>query len=299
MKALYRVADLGGGSSPSMFQIMGNVNSELLLLWREWQQAGALSERTINERAVVMSHLFARQGCDGLTMTPGDIIAYCARSGLSATSRGTYHASIRAFTAWMLRTGVRPDNPALTTPTPKRPRGVPRPVPTEDLSLILAQVNRRRTRAMILLAALAGLRVHEIAKFRGEDIDTRTGVITVTGKGGVTAIIPAHSDLIITAHFFPRRGYWFPGYGDHSDRPIAPSSVGSAITAVMKRAGLTATAHQLRHWYATNLLSAGVDLRIVQELMRHASPATTAIYTLVNPEQQKAAIARLKLPSAA
>jgi integrase/recombinase XerD len=275
---------------------MGNVNSELLVSWREWQQAGALSERTINERAVVMSHLFYTQCCDGLTMTSSDIIAYCARSGLSAPTKGTYHASIRAFTGWMVKTGVRLDDPALKTPTPKRPKGVPRPIPTEDLSLILAVVNRRRTRAMILLAALAGLRVHEIAKFRGEDIDLRTGIITVTGKGGKTAMIPAHADILITAYFFPRRGYWFPGYGDNSTVHISGASVGSAITSVMKRAGLSATAHQLRHWYGTNLLRAGVNMRVVQTLMRHESLATTAIYTMVDDDQQRAGIETLKLP---
>jgi integrase/recombinase XerD len=109
-------------------------------------------------------------------------------------------------------------------------------------------------------------------------------------------MIPAHADILITAYFFPRRGYWFPGYGDNSTVHISGASVGSAITSVMKRAGLSATAHQLRHWYGTNLLRAGVNMRVVQTLMRHESLATTAIYTMVDDDQQRAGIETLKLP---
>jgi len=270
----------------------------VLSSWRLWQESQALSERTITERAGVITHLLTYTDAQALTVTPENIIRYMARPGLSAASRGTYHASVRAYCAWLVRTGQREDDPSMKTPRPKRPKGTPRPVADSSLAVLLGQVNRRRTRMMILLAALAGLRVHEIAKLRGDDVDMRNGLLMVTGKGNKTATLPLHPDILAEAVTFPQHGYWFPSYAkQHSGLPhIRASGVSKAIMETMRRAGVPGQAHQLRHWYATTLLGSGVDLRIVQELMRHESPATTAIYTKVDLSQQIAGIARLSLP---
>jgi integrase/recombinase XerD len=274
---------------------------EVLASWRLWQEAQALSERTIKERAAVVTHLLAYTGADPLTLTPADIIRFTARRDISATSRGTYHASIRAYCAWLVRTEQRTDDPSKKTPTPKRPKGVPRPVPSSSLASLLGTVNRRRTRMMILLAAMGGLRVHEIAKFHGGDLDRLNGVITVTGKGGKTAMIPAHDAILAEANVFPKNDYWFPAYGQGSHgRPhVTGGSVSSAIADTMARAGIVGKPHQLRHWYGTTLLASGVDLRIVQMMMRHESPATTALYTEVDMGQQAAGMRLLQLPVSA
>lgn len=270
----------------------------VLVSWRLWQESQTLSERTITERAGVITHLLAYTGADPLTITPDNIIRFGARPGLSATTRGTYHASIRAYCTWLIRTDQRDDDPSMKTPRPRRPKGLPRPVPDSSLSALLDKVSRRRTRMMILLAALAGLRVHEIAKIRGEDVDIFNGLLHVTGKGNKTATIPLHPSIAEEAATFPAVGFWFPSYSKQPGLSphIRPPAVSSAIMSTMKRAGVPGQAHQLRHWYATSLLKAGVDLRIVQELMRHASPATTAIYTRVDISQQVAGLARLHLP---
>ena len=67
----------------------------------------------------------------------------------------------------------------------------------------------------------------------------------------------------------------------------------------MERAVVNATPHQLRHWYGTQLLEHGADLRTVQELMRHESISSTQIYTLVSPVRRRDAIMLLELPDAA
>lgn len=269
--------------------------------WRIWQESQALSERTISERAAVITHLMDYAGASALTLTPDDIIAYTARREISAASKGTYHATIRAYCAWLVRTGLREDDPSARTPRPKRPKGQPRPVADSALAALLEQVNRRRTKMMILLAALAGLRVHEIAKIHGHDIDMANGLLTVTGKGNKTACLPLHPDILAEAAKFPPDGYWFPSYAKQGTSlpHIKPSAVSASIMKTMRRAGVPGKAHQLRHWYATTLLGAGVDLRIVQELMRHESPATTAIYTQVDFRQQREGMNRLALPRAA
>ena len=147
----------------------------------------------------------------------------------------------------------------------------------------------RRTRAMILLAAFAGLRVHEIAKVRGEHLDLVDRRLTVHGKGDITATLPLHHRIVEHAYAagMPRTGWWFPGSDRGHQRR---ESVGQTIKEVMVRAGVLGSAHQLRHWYGSELLANGVDLRTVQELMRHRSVSSTQIYTQVTDQRRVAGI---------
>jgi integrase/recombinase XerD len=158
---------------------------------------------------------------------------------------------------------------------------------------MLTMTHRRRTRAYIRLGAYQGLRVHEIAKVRSEDIDVHGGSMTVTGKGGKTALLPLHDEVWELARNMPRTGWWFPSPnrpGHHVDG----RAVGKAISDAMQRAGIASgKAHRLRHYFGTELVRSGVNLRIVQTLMRHESPATTAIYTRVTLEEERAGLAAL------
>lgn len=262
--------------------------------WRTWQESQGLAERTIKDRADVITHLSTYANAPLLEITPEHIIGYCARPELSDSSRSSYHASIRAFYKWAVRVELIDTDPTLETPRPRRPKGLPRPVQTAHVSVLLAAANRKRTRAYITLATYAGLRVHEIAKFRGEDLDRIAGIITVTGKGGKTAMLPAHDAIIELAKEFPVRGYWFPAYASQTDaQHIGSKQVSRAIKLTMQRAGFTGKAHQLRHYYATELLDNGVDVRIVKDLMRHESLATTEIYTRVSMKRMREGIAAL------
>lgn len=266
----------------------------MLTQWRAWQQAQGLSERTIKEREYTLAHLATYSGVPLAQVTPDNIIAYCGRPGLSASARATYHATFRAFYKWTQKTGRTETDPTTDTPRPKRAKGTPRPYPSRRISALLAVANRRRTKAMIILATYAGLRAHEIAKFRGDDIEQH--IITVTGKGGKTAIIPAHETVIELAETMPQ-GYWFPAY--NGSPHVGAKAVSKAISGAMKRAGFEGTAHQLRHYYATELLERGVDIRVVQELMRHESIATTEIYTQVSMGRMIEAMRLLPPPALA
>lgn len=249
--------------------------------WKLWMRAQGLSDRTITERLAVVTRLLATS--TPFTVSEIDIQRFLARP-VSASTKATYHADIRAFCAWMQRTGRREDNPADRTPRPRRPKGTPRPVSDGQLHAILACANRHRTRAYVMLGAYAGLRVHEIAKIAGRDIGG--GMLTVTGKGGKTATVPLHHALEPLAAVMPD-GYWFPS---RTAPHVAGAAVSQAISDCMRRAHVPATPHALRHFYATELVRAGVNLRIVQTLMRHESPATTAIYAQVDLGQMRAAI---------
>ena len=144
----------------------------------------------------------------------------------------------------------------------------------------------------------AGLRVAEVARIRGEDFDLDARSLRVTGKGGKTAVIPLHDELICLAADMPSRGWWFPA-GRGESGPIASKAVTVAMSRAMARAGFTGHGHQLRHWYGSSLGAAGVDLRTVQERMRHENLATTQIYTLVTDEARRSGIDRLASPLAA
>ena len=148
------------------------------------------------------------------------------------------------------------------------------------------------TRTKIILAAYAGMRVHEIAKIRGEDISPVAGTITITGKGGRTDTLPAHQLILQQASHYPRRGLWFPSPKDPAV-PVWAKTVSRVISDAFDRADAPATAHQLRHYFATSLLRAGTDSRVVQSLMRHESLATTGRYLAVNTDQQRTALSGL------
>lgn len=270
-------------------QNTGEVN-DILRAWQAWQRGQGLSENTIRIRERVLRHFFDLTGCGPLTIDANHVIEYVGRRDLSAGSRSTYHRFLTAYSQWLIRTERRVDDPTVKTPKPRQPRGVPRPIGDTELPAIIAACVRRSTKMMIYLAAFQGLRVHEIAKIRGEDVNLAEGNLTVVGKGDKLAVLPLHADVAEFAEKFPRRGYWFKP-SPESTAHIHAGSVTAVIKRACERAGyFDRTAHQFRHWYASALLESGVDIRYVQELMRHESLSTTQIYTKVSDGKLREAI---------
>lgn len=270
---------------------------QVLATWRAWQETQNLSERSITERANCVRRYARDSGEDPLQFTTGGLMLFIARPGLKPRTRWTYHQHLRSYGQWLIKAKLRSDDPLSNAPTPRKPSGVPRPVQNYQFERILAAALSPRTRTMILLAAFAGLRVHEIAKVRGEDVDLDAATLRVFGKGGKDATIPLHELLFEEALLYPSKGYWFPS--TCADGHMGRIAVSELIGEAMRRAGVQATAHQLRHWYGTSLLEKGVDIRVVQELMRHSSLQSTQIYTQVSGAQRQIAIATLGLPTAA
>lgn len=260
--------------------------TDTLDAWRLRGMAAGHSERTLSGRVGTIQRLAA--AVDPLAATADDLELWLAhlvdlRTGepVKRSSRATYRSHLRAWYSWLVESGRRDDDPSTTLPSAKAPRGLPRPVSPSDLEAIIAACRdprARQTGAYVLLAAYAGLRVHEIAKVRGEDF--RDGQIAVTGKGGVTSTLPLVPVIARLAETMPRTGWWFPT--NSASGHVHRCSVSSAIGRAMRRADVAGTPHSLRHFYCTQILRAtGGDLRKTQRLARHASPATTAIYTQV------------------
>lgn len=273
-------------------------HTSLLHLWATWQYAQSLSVRTVTERAWTVRRMAEWCGVAPELATLEHIVRWLAEGadsdeGWSARTRWTYHSTLRAWFSWLQTQGHRVDNPMLHIPSPRRPKSEPRPVTDEELGRILRVRMWKRTRAMALLATLQGLRVHEIAKVKGEHFDLIARTMIVHGKGNVTKVLPLHPLVVEIAYQMPRKGHWFPSKsGGHVRRESVSHTLGQVFT----RAGVQGAGHRLRHWYCTALLEAGVDLRTTQELARHASIQSTQIYTQVKNERRAEGIERLQLP---
>ncbi|NBO21682.1 MAG: integrase, partial [Rhodobacteraceae bacterium] len=129
----------------------------------------------------------------------------------------------------------RSGNPMVKLQCPRRPDRCPRPVADADLVRLLNLQMHARTRVMIMLGALAGLRVSEIARVKGEDLDLDAGRIHIVGKGGKRAWVPLHPLLIDIAATMPPQGWWFPGNRRRPGKHIRAKSVSDIISAAMHR----------------------------------------------------------------
>lgn len=267
---------------------------DVLSAWKRHGMAAGHSDRTITSRAYTVQRL--AKSVDPMVATRDDLTDWLAglvdsRSGEPAkrSSRATYRAQVRSFYAWLLDVGRRSDDPSAGLPGLRVPRPYPRPLSLTEVDRLLgACLNPRaaQTRAYILLACYAGLRVHEIAKVRGEDI--AGGVLRVQGKGGSDATVPIHGAILELAKRMPEAGWWFPSNGKHVGRV----AVSQAIARALKRGGVTGTPHACRHFYGTQVLAAaGGNLKIAQRAMRHADIRSTAIYTLVADDDLHRAVA--------
>lgn len=268
----------------------------LIATWQTSMQAEGLSERTWTDWPAIVRRATRATGQHPAEFT------YPALNGFLAgyrnlNTKATYYRGLSAFHAWLVRSGHRSDDPMGPVRPPRVPRGVPHPITTAGLERLLACRLQRRTRAMILLGAYQGLRVHEIARVRAEDIDDDVDEVTlrVCGKGGVDAVLPLHHLVQALLPGMPRRGWWFPSYEDPR-RAVRSGSVSLTVSRAMTRAQVPGSAHSLRHWYATHLLRNGADAVTVQHLLRHASLATTQIYTKVDFTAMRAAGERLPTP---
>jgi integrase/recombinase XerC len=218
------------------------------------------------------------------------------RDGHKIDARTRYHwiTNLHAFYVWALSEGHAPADPTAKIIRPKIRRTVPRPIDRGDLDFAI-RAARPQMRAMLTLAAFAGLRVQEISGLRREDVIEPNGLIYVSdGKGAQCRILPLHSETLAALHRMP-----MPERGPVFRRPdggrFMPQAVGRAINEHLHGLGVDATAHQLRHWFATEVYSITRDLRMAQELLGHAHPSTTAGYVAYSHVDAAAAVSALKV----
>lgn len=232
--------------------------------------------------------------------TEDDLARYLSRAGHPASrpapnTRSVEWSRFAAFYKWCVATGLRPDNPCNSVAKPRRRRSLPRPIAEGDL-LIAIELANPEMRAMLRLAAYAGMRASEIARLRGEDILIgQRRIIVAQGKGGHPGILPLQNTVLdaLTRHGLPTAGWVFP-HPRLDDHHITEPAVSQRARRYLRSIGIDATLHQLRHRFGTQVYAtSGHDIRVTQELLRHASPDTTAIYAWVSAADGEAAVDRL------
>jgi len=250
-------------------------------------RAAGRAQRTIADRAELLDRVDADLPHGLIRAATPEIQRWLAR--FSGWTLCTYDMHLRGF----FRHATAGDapwldwNPMADMPSPRRPRRVPDPVTDDELASALAGSGPWWRRA-VLLAAYAGLRASEIARLMREDVCESS--LRVWGKGDVGACLPTHplvwaavvdlppGPLFITPHGLQATGRWLSAKARyHFDRL-------GLFEVHMQR---------FRHWFGTMIQERYGDIRLTQELMRHASPVSTAGYTQVTGERRAQAVAAL------
>jgi integrase/recombinase XerD len=216
-----------------------------------------------------------------------------------ATSVARTLSAVRSFHRFLVREGVTDHDPAVGVAQPKLPRSLPRPLSVDDVSELLAAPNPAaldgvRDRAILELLYGAGLRISELTGLDVDDVDLEEGSVRVLGKGGKEREVPIGRYARESVQDYLARVR--PEFASSTSRAalflnqrggrLTRQSCGRMLARHAKTAGIarSVTLHTLRHSFATHLLEGGADVRVVQELLGHASVATTQIYTLVTKE---------------
>lgn len=244
-----------------------------------------------------------RGGTEGaamtLDLTQAEMRAWMASErgrGISARSLARALSAVKSFTGWLADRRGEEAAVILSTRGPKHRRRLPRPLPEDKAADMLETTGEQaredwqqaRDLAVVTLLYGCGLRISEALSLKGAD-HPLPEMLRITGKGARTRLVPvlpaarrAVADYVGQCPWdLPPDGPLFRGA---RGGPLSPRLIQLAMERARLQLGLpaTATPHALRHSFATHLLSAGGDLRAIQELLGHASLSTTEAYTAVD-----------------
>lgn len=216
--------------------------------------------------------------------------------GLGNASTARELSALKAFIAFGREQAGDPDPARPRLRGPRLKKGLPRPVTPDEAVNLADGVDAlagsdwigARDRAVLLLMYGSGLRIAEALSLTGRDAALGE-VLQVTGKGGKQRVVPILPITRAAVADYVRQCEWplppsEPLFRGAKGGPLSPAMVQRAMAQARRALGLpdTATPHALRHSFATHLLSAGADLRSLQELLGHASLGSTQIYTRVD-----------------
>jgi integrase/recombinase XerC len=214
--------------------------------------------------------------------------------GLARTSIARRLAALRSFFRFLVRRGRAKSNPARDVRTPALPKRLPGHLPIDQSEALFRQPlgddeAGRRDRAVLELLYASGVRVAELAGLAVDDVDLREGTVRVLGKGRKERVLPIGRRAVdaLRDYLGPREGARGPLFRNRRGGRLSVRSFHRIVGARARAAGLTArvTPHTLRHTFATHLLDAGADLRLIQELLGHARLTTTQRYTHVSADR--------------
>lgn len=263
--------------------------NDTLKYWAACMAVEDLSERTIRERLIFIRRV-ARETMPLDLVTRHELISWLAVQNWSNTTRVHYRSALHTFFTWLQDEGFRPDNPAVRLPKVKRRHREPNPFSVDEIQALLECGIYRKTRAMVALHYYLGLRVSEIARVHGADVNWTRRTIATIGKGRKEVVMPVPAAAWPLFLEMPRDGYWFPNRVANRLHPagaghILGNSVSTLLGGAIKRAGLVHRPHDLRAATATEMNRAGVSAFVVQKGMRHSNMDTTTRYMGLDVEQ--------------
>jgi integrase/recombinase XerC len=212
-------------------------------------------------------------------------------------------AAQRSFFRYLVDEGLIKRSPAEIVATPKREKNLPSFLPVDEAFALMEKPDRgtawgARDRAILETLYSCGIRVSELVGLSDGDVDFHLGVVRVYGKGGKERIVPiGRKAMDALQAYLPRRDEVLARWKKSGPRaPLFINPRGTRLTARsvarilqkhVLRSGLLrkVSPHALRHTFATHLLDAGADLRVIQELLGHVSLSTTQRYTHVSMDK--------------
>jgi integrase/recombinase XerC len=207
-------------------------------------------------------------------------------------------SAMRSFFRYIVKHGILLDSPLDLILTPKQKKMIPTYLPVDDVFRLLDSVKTDtlaglRDRAILETLYSSGIRVSELAGMNVFDVDFAKCVIRVVGKGNRERIVPIGKKALGVIKAYRKRLQKEAGIGDDNNTPLflnkynrrlSTRSIARILEKAAKSCGLIipVSPHALRHTFATHMLDAGADLRVVQELLGHKSLSTTQKYTHVS-----------------
>jgi integrase/recombinase XerC len=240
-------------------------------------------------------------------------LAWLAQRGVRKSTMARKLAVVRAWCDFGVRLGWMASNPAKLVPMPKVDRRLPRVLNVDEAMALMNEPGRQaaapggvskrvsvmalRDQAILELAYSTGIRVSELVGINGGDLQRDAGFLLVRGKGKRERLVPVGRAALEAISRY--RTAWHagkPAHGDHANDPLFVNNRGGRLSArsverMVARYSRVVSAsgpvgpHALRHSCATHLLEGGADLRTIQELLGHASLATTERYTHLNADR--------------
>jgi integrase/recombinase XerD len=265
------------------------------------------------------AELLAAAGVGSLgEVRPGDVSEFLARlreggpdhPPLSAASAARAVSAARGLHRFAVREGLAPGDPSRDVRPPAPPRRLPKALRVDEVAALLAATGtdgplELRDRALLEFLYGTGARISEAVGAAvddlelpeaGEDSADQQGTVVLHGKGGKTRLVPVggYACRAVTDYLVRGRPALVAGRSAHGalflnarGGPLSRQSAWTILHRAAARAGLdgSVSPHTLRHSFATHLLDGGADVRVVQELLGHASVTTTQVYTLVTVDR--------------
>lgn len=232
-------------------------------------------------------------------VTAHDITAFLKdeRSRVSARTLARKICALKSFWQYLLEDGVVFRNPLSAIRTPRLEKFLPDVLTVSEIEGIITRISGKKPRdarnlAIIELLYGGGLRISELINLRVRDVNLKIGFVKCLGKRGRERIVPVGKKALdavknyISARVFSDNDFLFL---NPSGAKFSRTGIWKIIKKLCLNAGLThcITPHTFRHSFATHILQNGADIRVVQELLGHASITTTQIYTHITQKELK------------